>query len=396
MLLKLAEIEVSVPTIRELSTTIGNELREELQHQALKHSQGGLEPEYAEPPNTVAVSTDGGRVMTRAVAGRGVHDQQWKETKNACLLTMSNSLSEQDPHPELPACFANKKYVEKLVREIHGGTTGTHETPENAVDSCDSQEEPDIQPLIELEEPSDSKSGKKCTWRPKKLVRTCVSSMASSEEFGPLVAAEAQRRGFYRAQNRAFLGDGQAWNWTLQQNHFPDFIAITDFVHPLGYVYQAAQCISPDDHWATYLELITDIWQGRVEDVLKQLRSWQAQHPVPPDASLPDQEPRMIVRQTVTYLHNNRERMNYPEYRKAGLPISTAMVESLIKEINYRVKGTEKFWNRPGGAEAILQVRAAALRDDDYLSNWILNRPGSYFYRRSTPKAGAAARASAA
>jgi len=82
--------------------------------------------------------------------------------------------------------------------------------------------------------------------------------------------------------------------------------------------------------------------------------------------------------------------MNYPEYRKAGLPTTSAMIESLIKEINYRVKGTEKFWNRPAGAEAILQVRAAALDDHDRLSHWILNRPGSPHYRRSTPLAAAA------
>ncbi len=36
-------------------------------------------------------------------------------------------------------------------------------------------------------------------------------------------------------------------------------------------------------------------------------------------------------------------------------------MESLIKEINYRVKGTEKFWNCPEGAETILRVRAAGL-----------------------------------
>ena len=36
-------------------------------------------------------------------------------------------------------------------------------------------------------------------------------------------------------------------------------------------------------------------------------------------------------------------------------------MESLVKEMNYRVKGTEMFWNDPEGAEAILQVRAAAL-----------------------------------
>ncbi len=47
--------------------------------------------------------------------------------------------------------------------------------------------------------------------------------------------------------------------------------------------------------------------------------------------------------------------MNYPDYRRQGLPVSTSMIESLIKEMNYRVKGTEKFWNRPEGAEQILK-----------------------------------------
>jgi hypothetical protein len=54
------------------------------------------------------------------------------------------------------------------------------------------------------------------------------------------------------------------------------------------------------------------------------------------------------------------------------------------------VKGTEKFWNRPDGAEAILQVRAAVLDDNDRLTDWILNRPGSPHHRPSTPLAAAA------
>lgn len=125
-------------------------------------------------------------------------------------------------------------------------------------------------------------------------------------------------------------------------------------------------------------------WQGRVADFLTELRAWQMTHPAPVDEQLPDHDPRATVQRTVTYLENNQARMNYPQYRRAGLPVSSAMIESLIKEINYRVKGTEKFWNRPSGAEHILQVRAAALGDDDRLSQWILNRPGSYFYRPST------------
>jgi hypothetical protein len=57
---------------------------------------------------------------------------------------------------------------------------------------------------------------------------------------------------------------------------------------------------------------------------------------------------------TITYLENNQKRMHYPEYRRQGLPVTTAWMESLVKEVNYRVKGTEMFWNNPEGAEADL------------------------------------------
>ena len=84
-----------------------------------------------------------------------------------------------------------------------------------------------------------------------------------------------------------------------------------------------------------------------------------------------------MLRRTIGYLRNNQDHMNYAEYRKQGLPVTSSLVESLIKEINYRVKGTEKFWDHPEGAEAILQLRAAVLSDDDRLRTFITNRPGS-------------------
>lgn len=385
MLWKLAEIQVSVPQIMEVSGEVGQELGEHLQEQATAHAEQTLKPQYAEAPNLVAVSPDGGRIMTREEAGRGVHGHAWKETKNACLMTMSSTPSEQDPHPELPRCFSDRTYVEQLVREIHSTTfVQSENSGENTPilaevgNGADTLIPPsDNQPIAI---PSDKK------WRPTRLMRTCVSSMVCSDEFGPLVAGEAQRRGFYQALRRAFLGDGQAWNWTLHETYFPDFVPIADFVHPLGYVYDVAKVLAPDDPWPLYLRATTLCWQGRVAEFVQELREWQAVHPTPPNTKLPDHDPRAIVHTTVTYLDHNQARMAYPTYRRQGLPISTSMIESLIKEINYRVKGTEKFWNRPDGAEQILQIRAAALCDDDRLSQWILNRPGSLFHRSSTNK----------
>ncbi len=80
-------------------------------------------------------------------------------------------------------------------------------------------------------------------------------------------------------------------------------------------------------------------------------------------------DPREALRRTLTYLKNNEPRMNYSNTASKAFPV----IEHggvLIKEINYRVKGTEKFWDNPEGAEAILGQAAALLSDDDRFG-WI-------------------------
>jgi hypothetical protein len=77
--------------------------------------------------------------------------------------------------------------------------------------------------------------------------------------------------------------------------------------------------------------------------------------------------------------------MDYPRYRREGLPITSSPMESLIKQINHRVKGSEMFWNAPHGAEAILQLRAASLSEDDRLDRHLRHRPGHPLTRRPHP-----------
>lgn len=245
MLWKLGEVSISVSEIMDLSGMIGQELCEHLQQQSLAHAEQRLEPQHPQPPRVAVVSVDGGRIMTREEGERGVHEQRWKETKNACLLTMSSTPSDTDPHPELPACFTNREYVEKLVREMHSsGYCGGK-----------SEEIPAISPKTAAPssttvEPSNSSANSRRQekpWRPKRLMRTCISSMACSDDFGPVVAGEAQQRGFYQAEQKGFVGDGGTWNWTIHAAYFSDFVPITDFVHPLGYLYDVAQVLSPQD-----------------------------------------------------------------------------------------------------------------------------------------------------
>ena len=110
-----------------------------------------------------------------------------------------------------------------------------------------------------------------------------------------------------------------------------------------------------------YLRWITWVWQGEVQKVIAELATRAAElGSLPADAATTD--PRQIVADTLTYLTNQQSRMSYPAYRQAGLPITSSPIESTVKQINQRVKGSEKFWSASGG-EALLQLRADQLSD---------------------------------
>ena len=226
-------------------------------------------------------------------------------------------------------------------------------------------------------------------WPPQRSARTCVATMRGSGEFAKMLAQEAYARHFFAAERRAFLGDGQQYNWSLQQKWFKDFVPIADFIHPLTYLYQTAMAVAGGAAagWPLYVAWMTACWQGRVAEVIAALRDWQGRlGPGACGPGPPEGDPAEVLRRTLTYLENNASRMDYPGYRRQGLPVTTATVESLVKEFNYRVKGTEKFWNHPEGAEAILQVRAAVLSDDERLDKYLRSRPGSP-YRYIHPRA---------
>ena len=359
---------VSAKTIERVVHDVGGELVERRDVDFKTDNALAQEPEV--PPQLAVVECDGGRLRTREPGhGPGVHPsgEGWRESKNACLIRASYSTYESDPQPEPPECFCDPKHVAKIAETQALSVAGAAAEPKQIEDQT--LEEAVPQP------PED--------WRPKRLVRSVLGSLANSTEFGKQMGREARRRRFYEATAKAFLGDGLNWNWSIWKKHFRDFVPILDFIHALSYVFNAAKAIhaEAEDAWSQYLAWMRGCWQGEIDQVLEELEVWAGKlGPPPKDA--PDNDPRKIVATANNYLNNNRERMRYPDYRCQGLPVTTAWMESLVKEMNYRVKGTEMFWNDPDGAEAILQVRAAALSDDERLPNHLRSRAGSPFTRK--------------
>ena len=228
--------------------------------------------------------------------------------------------------------------------------------------------------------------GKSRPGRPERLVRSVVATRQCAEEFGPMVHQAAWERNFFGAKRRAFLGDGLPTNWTIQRRHFGSFTPILDFVHALSYVFAAAFAGRPQaEGEEIYKRWIQMVWKGEVAKILPELERRSEELGAPPSECV-DTDPRKLVSESLRYLTNNADKMRYDDYRTQGLPIMTSAVESVIKMINRRVKGSEKFWSEPG-AEAILQLRADYLSETEIMSRFWLEREAEAGYGRQYRRA---------
>jgi len=330
-------------------------------------------------PSLAIVEFDGGRIRTRrSDRGPGVHleGSGWNETKNAIFVSAVSSESDVDPQPDPPRCFLDREHVAQLAESAKPGENERSD-PESAVAS-DIDEAEDSSPTAALRE----------AHKPRRLLRTILSSLQSPKEFGKRMRREARRRRFDEAPRKAFVGDGLPCNWKLQRTHFRNYVPILDFVHAVTHLFEASVicCGKTEAAWSAYCDWMTRVWRGDAASVIDDLKAHQQRLGDAPADARPD-DPRERLRLTIGYLEHNRPRMDYARYRRQGLPTTSAWMESAVKELNYRVKGTEMFWNNPAGAEAILCLRAATLSDDDRLTRLLKHRPGQPTLRRPKPTA---------
>jgi len=393
----LAELDVSDKQTRRVCKAIGAERvaqrdAEVAAYQALPLVQRKRKPPGVTAPALAAVGVDGGRLQifergataaarAAAAAPEEIQDDvplvegvassptdrsaklHWREDKIGLLLTMTGESHAVDPCPEIPASFVNPHWIGELAKQLsHGAAVRDAPGP--------------MPPEGAAREPPEGAAAQ-AEWQPPEVAtKHLVATRRRWEAFGPMVATQAWALGFFEASRRCFLGDGAETNWTLWRQYFSSFVPILDFIHALSYVFHAAMAgRTREVGWATYERWIRWVWSGLVERTIAELAERQAELGVPAEDAKATSAAKVVAR-ALGYLQNHQDRMRYAEYRRQGLPIVSSYVESAVKQFNYRVKGTEKFW-RETGAEEILQLRADYLSDGEPMAQFWQRRQAS-------------------
>jgi hypothetical protein len=364
---ELAEIRLSAKQVRRLVGEVGqarlaerDAATEQLRTMSLHKRRSGSRA--ARSPELAVISMDGGRYQRRdhfrCEASAAQAETHWRETKVGCLLAMSSDTHDHDPHPEFPEWLSTAAVVAELAK-IADKTSDFKSSPSET--ELTEHSSTDYEP-------------------PRLLSREVLASSDEAETFGWQLEARAWQLGFPAAQRQAFVADGLAVNWKIARTHFPHATRILDLMHALSYAWSASMAVDGSHSYRTWAK---QIWQGNVALVIEALVELQQQLG-PPGDDAEANDPRQRVARALTYYTNNQQRMQYPAYRRQGLPLTSSHIESTIKLVNRRIKGSEKFWCRASG-DAVLQLRADCLSDSAPLSpfwrRWQAMQTGSNSYR---------------
>ena len=120
-------------------------------------------------------------------------------------------------------------------------------------------------------------------------------------------------------------------------------------------------------------------------EAMDELKRWLAPHGLDDTAKLDENDPRKPIVDAARYLRNNRGRMDYPHYRRLGLPVTSALMESLVKEVNVPGEGDGDVLERPrGGGSDTPSPGRYSMRRRPVSGAYLRTRPGCAYVRRST------------
>jgi hypothetical protein len=179
--------------------------------------------------------------------------------------------------------------------------------------------------------------------------------LGNIDDFYYQMMEAAVRNHCFEYEQIVAISDGAAWIRKMCEELFPGSVQILDFWHMAENVYAYARYKFNDDEskykpWAdARIDFMRD---GRCEDVLYSLKNMK-------DEKLPDGVPNLY-----TYLLNNRNKINYADYKAKGWYIGSGPMESSNKTaVQIRMKQSGMHWNYMEARHLLaLRTRASADR----------------------------------
>lgn len=179
---------------------------------------------------------------------------------------------------------------------------------------------------------------------------TYVGAIESSTLFGWRMYAEALRRGLAQAKTVILLTDGQRYNRTIAQTHFPEAVHIVDLFHAYEHLTLIAQIL-----WGPTAEA-PQSWRDLLEAGEIGRLVHQAGKRLPSSA-----KSKKSLANELGYFENNAPHMCYAEYRKRKFFVGSGVVEAGCRTvIGERLKQSGMHWS-VRGANAIIALRCCIM-----------------------------------
>lgn len=198
--------------------------------------------------------------------------------------------------------------------------------------------------------------------------KSSVARLSDVPTFEKDLWRKAVRMGYHQAGVAAFIADGGRWLWNLADRNFDKAIRILDFYHLSQHVHACGDAFlgeGTDESRRWSLAVCGTLRAGQVGEALETVEALPGR----------GKFKRAAKHDLVTYLTNNKDRMDYPRYEAMGLPIGSGEVEAQCKTlVQARCKQAGMRWSA-AGVESLLRVRCA-VRDGTYeqhFGQWPVN-----------------------
>jgi hypothetical protein len=179
---------------------------------------------------------------------------------------------------------------------------------------------------------------------------TYFGKITTAEEFGKIFNHESLRRGSERAEKVCMIGDAAPWIWNIAQEYLPQAIQIIDLYHAREHYWNVARLFwrkntRKRNKWAEKRK--KELNDGAVHKVIRSIGRLKST----------TQEQREVCRCEMNYFDNNKHRMHYDQYRRAGLFVGSGVIEAGCRTvIGQRLKQSGMHWT-VRGANTIIALR---------------------------------------